>query len=187
MLVGDIRRGVVTRGRFRPCMSPRSLPCTAQTICLERRTSRAAAHWGAHVRTRRAPSHLCTDGVPGPTPKRRRSAPRRLTLSQDPHLHPPRTRGQRCDSRVRRRSGLRMLTRSGSGVLGRSPFPLPSYTAPVSRDCAGVPIRGLRSAQSRVGRSYTACMAGSIISKETSPFEVTFSFSSRVDVRNTSW
>ena len=39
----------------------------------------------------------------------------------------------------------------------------------------------------RTHRSYTACMAGSIISKETAPFETAFSSSSSFDVLNTSW
>ena len=140
-----------------------------------------------HLKTPRAPSHLCTDGVPCPVPRRRRSGPRRLALSQAPHLRPPRTRGQTCDSRVRRRSGLRMLTFSGSRA-GTQPLPS-NHRIPhlLSRRRADFPVMGMRSAHSRVGRSYTACMAGSIISKETSSFETTFSFSSGVDVPNTSW
>ena len=99
----DARRpafhGGVTRGRSRPCMSPRSLPCTAHTTDLERRTPRAAARRRAHAKTPRAPQYLSTDGVRCPVLGRRRSGRRRLALSQDCLLRPPRTRGQSCDSR----------------------------------------------------------------------------------------
>ena len=44
-----------------------------------------------------------------------------------------------------------------------------------------------RGAHSRVGRSYTACMAGSIISKETSAFDATVNSPSCFDLPNTSW
>ena len=41
--------------------------------------------------------------------------------------------------------------------------------------------------QSRVGRSYTACMAAAIISKETSLFDATLSCPSCFDLPNAFW
>ena len=119
MLVGQHSTGGVTRGRSRPCISPRFLSYTAHTIDLARRTSCAAAWRGAHARTPRAPQYLSTDGVPCPVPGRRRSGPRRLALSEDCPLRPPRTRGQSRDSRFCGRSGLWTLTLSGSWQTGR--------------------------------------------------------------------
>lgn len=64
---------------------------------------------------------------------------------------------------------------------------MPVYATPETSSTAeGSPVRGMRDAQSPVGRSYTVCIAGSIILKETSPLETT-SGSSPLDLPNTSW
>ena len=149
----------VTRGKFRPCIPPHSLPCTARTIDLERRSSRAVARRRARTRTRRAPQHLCTDGSACLARRFRSSGQRRLPPSPDRRRRPPRTRGQSSDFRQCRRS--------------RSTFAL------------SVHVMG--SVQSRVGRSYMACIAGSSISKETAPFAATSNSPSSVDLSNTSW
>ncbi len=59
-------------------------------------------------------------------------------------------------------------------------------TPETSSTAQGSLVRGMQDAQSRVGRSYTVCIAGSIILKETSPFETT-SCRSPLDFPNTSW
>jgi len=84
---------------------------------------------------------------------------RRLVPSPDRRRRPPRRRGPRSDSRLCRRSRLTFAL--------------------------SVHVTGC--AQSRVGRSYMACIAGSIISKETAPFAATFTSPLSVDLSNTSW
>jgi len=71
-------------------------------------------------------------------------------------------------------------------VLSHRAPEIPALTR-FSPPCVDSAVMGRRIAQSRVGRSYTARMAGSSISKETASFDTTFSSSSSFDLLNASW